>query len=259
MRKLPLFFCIIHVLILTAQPSGKTQHDTYLISRMVEKFHVQPRPLDDEMSSAIFSRTLEALDDERIFFTQADIGQLSVYRYRLADEIRNRQFGFLQLLTSLYKQRLMQADTMLDHISIRPFNFSNREKLTLTEDSSYPADLAGMHSKIYKLLKFSIVHTMADYIVESGRPPSPKLEDSLESRLRKKAVLSVKRSIKRILQSPAGIENTIGIIYCQALAVCYDPHTAYFPPDENADFETALGNKPLSYGLPLAKTKMVIP
>ena len=35
----------------------------------------------------------------------------------------------------------------------------------------------------------------------------------------------------------------IGIIYCQSLAVCYDPHTDYFSPDEKAEFETDLGNK----------------
>lgn len=244
--------CLVRTLLLFAQTSEKPSQDAFVISRMVEKFHVQPRPLDDEMSAAIFSRTLEALDDQHIFFTQQDINQLSVFRTQLDDEIRNRQSTFLQLLVSIYTQRLMQADTMLDQLSGKPFNFSVREKLTPAEDSSYPADRTAMRSKLYKLLKYSIVNRMADYIVQSGRPPSQKLEDSLELRLRKKAVISVKRSIKRVLQSPAGIDNTIGIIYCQALAVCYDPHTAFFPPDEKAAFETELGNKPLSYGLALS-------
>jgi carboxyl-terminal processing protease len=77
------------------------------------------------------------------------------------------------------------------------------------------------------------------------------LVDSLEPRLRKRAVVTTKRMIKRILQSPIGVGNMVGIIYCQALAVCYDPHTAYFSPDEKAAFETELGNKPLSFGLTL--------
>ncbi|HEY4334631.1 MAG TPA: S41 family peptidase, partial [Puia sp.] len=75
------------------------------------------------------------------------------------------------------------------------------------------------------------------------------LLDSLEPKLRKRASVSMKRMIRRLMQSPTGIGNMIGIIYCQALAMCYDPHTNYFSPDEKADFETAIGNKPLSYGL----------
>lgn len=254
-RSLFLVACLVHALSLFAQSRSleTTAQDAFVISRMVEKFHVQPRPLDEEMSAAIYSRTLEALDDQHIFFTQQDLRQLSVYRTRLSDEIRNRQFTFLQLLVSIYTQRLMQADTMLDQLSGKPFNFTLREKLTLAEDSAYPADRTAMRAKICQLLKYSIVSKMATYIVQSGRAPSQKLEDSLEARYRKKAVISVKRSIKRVLQSPAGIDHTIGIIYCQALAVCYDPHTAFFPPDEKAAFETELGNAPLSYGLALSE------
>ena len=44
--------------------------DAYLITRMAEKFHVQPRPLDRTMSAAVYAKVLEELDDERIFFTQ---------------------------------------------------------------------------------------------------------------------------------------------------------------------------------------------
>src|SRR5580692_5327015 len=124
-----------------AQSSDGKATDAFLITRMVEKFHVQPRLLDKAMSAAIYDRMLQALDGERIFFTQADIAQLSPYRTILDEEIRNRRTGFLQLLTSLYQQRLMQVDTMIDHIAAKPFTFPTTESISLAEDSSYPADL----------------------------------------------------------------------------------------------------------------------
>src|SRR5258708_816779 len=108
-----------------------------------------------------------------------------------------------------------------------------------------------MHTKIYKLLKAYVLTSIANYSFVSSRPLTKNLTDSLESRYRKKAGLSVKRSIKRILQSPMGVDNTIGISYCQALAACYDPHTAYFPPEEKDAFEGQLGNKALGFGLSL--------
>lgn len=247
----PVLFCLALSHAITAQPLQKIVQDAYLITRMVEKYHIQPRPLNDEMSSAIYSQLLDALDDQRIFFTQKDIAALSVYQFKLDEEISNQQSGFLQLLVGIYKQRLVQVDTMIDHISERPFNFALHEKLTVAEDSSYPADLNGIHTKLYKLMKAYVLGTIVNYSVAKDRPLSQKLTDSLELIYRKKAGVSIKRAIKRIIQSPMGIDNTIGVSYCQVLAACYDPHTAYFPPDEKDAFESELGNKGLSFGLSL--------
>jgi carboxyl-terminal processing protease len=262
---------------LRAQSSDSKAMDAFLITRMVEKFHVQPRPLDKAMSVAIYTRMLQSLDGERIFFTQGDIAQLLAYRSMLDDEIRNRRTGYLQLLIGIYQQRLMQVDTMIDHIAARPFVFPTTESITIAEDSSYPADLQGLHTKLYHLMKLSVAERLASAIVaadtaNAGRgsdrqgsvtgrgdvtglsvKAKKQLIDSLEPKLRKKAVVSTKRFIKRLLQSPTGIGNMIGIIYCQALAECYDPHTAYFSPDEKANFDSELGDKPLSYGLTLSE------
>jgi carboxyl-terminal processing protease len=246
---------------LSAQSSDSKATDAFLITRMVEKFHVQPRPLDRVMSAAIYDRMLQTLDGERIFFTQADIAQLAPYRSKLDDEIRSRGTGFLQLLTGLYQQRLIQVDAMIDQIAAKPFTFPTTESIPIAEDSSYPADLQALRTKLYKMMKLSVATRLATVIVEAdtaGAKPrdlkaDKQLIDSLEPKLRKKAVVSTKRIIKRLLQSPTGIGNMIGIIYCQALAECYDPHTTYFSPDEKANFESELGNKPLSYGLTLGE------
>ncbi len=246
---------------LSAQSSDSKATDAFLITRMVERFHVQPRPLDKAMSAAIYDRMLQALDGERIFFTQADIAQLAPYRLKLDDEIRTRGTGFLQLLIGLYQQRLIQVDAMIDQIAAKPFTFPTTENIPLGEDSSYAADLQGVHTKLYKLMKLSVATRLANAIVAAdtagAKPRDQKTDkqliDSLEPKLRKKAVVTTKRFIKRLLQSPTGIGNMIGIIYCQALAECYDPHTTYFSPDEKANFESELGNKPLSYGLTLGE------
>ncbi|MHA4806516.1 S41 family peptidase [Flavitalea flava] len=237
-------------------PLQKAAQDAFLITRMVEKFHIQPRPINDEMSSVLFSRLLEELDEQRIFFTREDMNKLSVYRFKLDEEILNRQYNFLQLLIGIYKQRLIQADTLIDHIGAIPFDFSIREKFSAKEDTSYAADVAGIHTKIYKLEKLSVLNKIITFHLDANgpsKPPSKKFTDSLESLLRKRTSKTVKRYIKRILQSPMGVESIIGTIYCQALASCYDPHTNFFPPEEKVDFESHLGNTPLSFGFALSE------
>jgi carboxyl-terminal processing protease len=237
---------------LTAQSIDQKASDAWLISRMVEKFHVEPRPLTKDMSAAIFDRMLDEFDGQHLIFTTADIRQFSAYRLTLDDEILNKRTGFLTLLSGLYRQRLMETDSMVDIIATKPFTFSLHETLTVTEDTSSPANEQAARIKIYKLLKYSVGHIIAGDMLQNSAFTA-KSRDSLEILLRKKVTARLKRTIRRVLQNPMGIDNVVGAMYCEALATCYDPHTDYFPPDEKAAFESELGNKPLSFGLTLTE------
>lgn len=237
---------------LTAQTIDQGAADAWLITRMADRYHVSPRPLDKDMSAAIFTQLLDGLDGQRLIFTADDIRQLSAYQLTLDQEILNRRTAFLTLLASLYRQRLTQTNSLIDGITARPFDFTLHETINTGEDSSWPASRQALRSRIARLLKYSVGEGIANEVLDNSdlRPAS---RDSLEIALRKKAAARMHRSIRRILQSPQGIEGIVGNIYCQSLASCYDPHTAWFPPDEKAAFELMLGNKPLSFGLALTE------
>src|SRR3954465_15691912 len=113
---LVLIFIVTGYIVVDAQSIQKAVTDAYVVSRMVEKYHIQPRPLDDERSEAIFNELMQELDVQRIFFSQDDVKNLSAYRLQLDDQIKGKKSDFLQLLVTTYKQRLLQADTMLDNI-----------------------------------------------------------------------------------------------------------------------------------------------
>ncbi|HXL58038.1 MAG TPA: hypothetical protein VN958_17370, partial [Chitinophagaceae bacterium] len=70
-----------------AQDLNKASMDAYIITRMAEKFHVQPRQLNDDFSNDIFSQLLKELDNQRIFFTTEDINKLQPFRLQLDDQI----------------------------------------------------------------------------------------------------------------------------------------------------------------------------
>jgi carboxyl-terminal processing protease len=80
----------------TAQDFSKAMHNSFLITRMVEKFHLQPKPLNDELSSHLFFSFLKALDENKILLLEEDFVQLSKYRYKLDDAIINKQTDFLR-------------------------------------------------------------------------------------------------------------------------------------------------------------------
>jgi len=215
---------------------------------MVEKFHIQPRALDDDLSARVYAGLLTELDGQHIFFLQDDISRLAVWRLKLDDEIRDQHSTFLSLLTGIYKQRVQQADTMLDNIGAKPLNLAIHETLTVAEDSVAPSGLTGMHTRLYKLVKLSLLKSMGARIATTKERPSKKSLDSLEIVLRKKAVGTYKRAVQRLLQNPIGIDGVVGTAFCQELASAYDPHTDFFPPEVKEAFEAELGNKPVAFG-----------
>jgi carboxyl-terminal processing protease len=99
-----------------AQSVQKAATDAFLITRMAEKFHVQPRALDDAFSADLYNAILKSIDGEKIYFTQDDLKQLEAFKFQLDNEIVGKKTNFLQLLITLYTQRLQQLDTMADHI-----------------------------------------------------------------------------------------------------------------------------------------------
>ncbi|MEP6951756.1 MAG: hypothetical protein ABI863_20860, partial [Ginsengibacter sp.] len=234
---------------ISAQQLNTAVKNAYVITRMAEKFHFQPRPLNDEFSANIFTQLLKQLDEDKIFFTAADINALSKFRFDLDDEIKNRQSTFLYVITKIFGDRISKADTMIANICKTPFNFSLPEKITVAGDTSYPADEQAMRTKLYRLLKSFVLDDIVenDKIITLGPSQQKKYIDSMEPIARRKALKSFEHSIN-IMQGAGGIQQAVGDEYCKAIALCYDPHTEYFPLAEKEDFDSQLGQERMVFG-----------
>src|ERR1700710_1194810 len=97
-------FIIILPLLSIGQTLDKTANEAFMITRMVNKFHVEPRTVNDAFSQDVFTGMLNKTDEDRLFFTKGDIGKLNAYRTRLDDEITHRKTAYLSLFINTYKQ-----------------------------------------------------------------------------------------------------------------------------------------------------------
>ena len=252
MKKKLLLLCSFSLLCFFpfAQSFNKEVNDAFSITRMVQKFHVQPRPLDDEFSKNVFNQLLKQLDGNKIFFTREDINALTQFEFKIDDEIKNMHPDFLSALTGICKKRLTMVDTMINNICKTPFNFSLPEKITVDEDSRYPSDDKQLHLKLYKALKASTLASIIDddKILALSSAQQKKYADSVEPSVRHKVQNAFKHSIDIIFESAGGIDEAMGTQYCKAIAVCYDPHTEYFPLTEKENFESGLGQQSMIFG-----------
>jgi len=242
-----------------AQTTAKVANEAFVITRMVNKFHVEPRLLDASFSADVFKGMLAQTDAEHIYFTKGDISRLSTYRKGIAEEIKQRHTGYLDLFTGIYQQRLRDVDSLASLIGKDPFNYYNLEKLTVAEDTLSPASPAAVRLKLYKTLKAIALEDLTDELPEDFKALSPlkqkKYIDSAGVFAQKRAVSSLKRKISNILLSSYGISRYTGNIYCETIASCYDPHTEFFPPQEKENFESELGKQPFQFGFRMKADK----
>jgi carboxyl-terminal processing protease len=260
MKKSLLLFITVSLIFpeIGAQPFSKAADDAYLVTRMVEKFHFQPRNLNDQFSADVLNKFLKALDGQRIFFTQPDITSLEFYKYRLDDEIKNRSTKFLQAVSSLYKTRLIQAQAMLDNITKSPFNFYFPVKFTVAEDTSWPANAAAQKVKIYKVISYALLNALVnnnDDIASLNIVELKKRMLKNEPSIRSNIQGAFRRSINTMLQSPGGLQKIVSDEYCKSIALCYDPHTEYLPATEKENLDTELGEKEIGLGFNLISDK----
>jgi len=242
-----------------AQTPAKTANEAFVLTKMVAKFHVSPRNINDSFSLDVYNQMLEKTDESKVLFTKDDIAKFAPYATLIDDEIKQKNADFLTLFTTVYVQRLKQADSLAGVVSAKPFNLLLNETFTVAEDTSYPATLAAAQQKLYKVFKMNVLDDMTDDLPDGYKLFTPaqqkKYVDSAEAVYRKKNLAAYKRRISNMLQNPAGITQYIGELYCETIATCFDPHTEYLPKTDKENLEGELGKQRFRFGFSLEEDK----
>jgi len=104
MKKIiPTFIAFVIIPVLSfGQTSEKIANEAFVITRMANKFHVDPRPVNKAFSVDVFSAMLKKTDEDRMFFTTNDIARLRLYRTSLDIEIKQRKTDYLDLFVNIY-------------------------------------------------------------------------------------------------------------------------------------------------------------
>lgn len=230
-----------------------------MLTRMIAKFHVAPRNVNDSFSLDVYDQLLYKTDPDHVLFTKDDIAQFDAFSTRIDDEIKQKKTDFLNLFTAIYVQRLKHADSIAGIIAVRSFNLSYNETFTVAEDEDYPATPLAAAQKLYKIFKRNVLEDLTDELPANFKSLTPALQkkyiDSAEVVYRKKNVQSFKRKIVNVLQSPYGITKYMGNLYCETIALCFDPHTEYMPKTDKENFESSLGQRGFAFGFTIEEDK----
>ena len=138
------------------------QAKAIVVKRMIELNHVSPRPVDDSFSVSLFRSLLKMADRRRLFFTEPEYKSLAAFSTKLDDELNGNGWQFLQLFESTYKKSLLRAESIINKVLQKPFDFSVNETITSSrnETFNFAADAAALSARWSKYLKYKTLNQL---------------------------------------------------------------------------------------------------
>ena len=203
--------------------------------------HYQPKPIDDAFSQEVMDFFLESLDAEKRFLQQSDIDQMRAYQNQLDDALKNADLTFFNLSQTLWQKRFAQSQELYKEILDQPLDFaSNRSFETDAEKRGYAADDAGMRAYWTDYLTYRVLMRLYDRSLAADSAGQAKftLGDPGFAEEEKKAREKEMEIHDEWFSSMSDMERSDWFgLYMNAYTGVLDPHTQYFPPRQQENFE----------------------
>lgn len=224
------------------------------IRKMVEKQHIEPRPINDAFSADFFTAHLDRLDPEQMFLTDADVKALEKYRLSLDEELNAAGTGFFKESLALYKARLKTVEGIIEGATARPFTFTVAE--SYKEEETRAATEKELAARWAYLLKSDVLQSLAAIGVGSLQAKGTIDKAAVLAR-EPEARAAVKsrylRRLQGLLQSEEALRQYAVSSYLNAFLSCMDPHSAFFDLKQKNLFERGLDSEAYYFGFALAQ------
>lgn len=243
-KTIPFLLCFFALLSSNIAQNSICEQAT-MLTKTADKFHYQPRPLDDKFSELVYNKFLQLLDINHEYLTNEDIQQLESYKLEIDDNIKNQDCSLKAIASSIYRKRLLVTDSIIESYRNFKFDFALMDTLVRSDSNNYLKEnqIANYWKRI---IKFRILSQYFAVNESTSENLSPSFEDLTEIR---EAIINRKQyKIRSILKKLDEEENYIGILYLKSIASSYDPHTNYFTIDDEKRFEKMLSENTLSFG-----------
>jgi len=199
-----------------------------LVTEFIQKSHYLHIAVDDDLSSRVMDRYIEALDGNRSYLLESDIAYFDTYRYQLDDMVRSKPLEPVYEMFNIYqtrvRERLEYAIAQLD----------NQPNFDIDEDYQFDRADAPWAKTTAELDEIWRMRVKNDAL---RLELADKTWDETRELLHKRYT----RYLKRIDQVNA---DDVFETFMNAFAHTLDPHSSYLSPRNSEEYRIQMS---LSY------------
>lgn len=221
---------------LRSNEQKKDQVIMQLVYDALTNVHYQPKLFNDELAAKAFDLYLENVDYSKRFLTQEDIAELEPMKLQLDDYFREGNDVFFLKSYELIQRRLKDTEGYYKEILDKPFDLTLQEEFeTDPEKSAWSANDKELKDYWRKYLKYRVLTRVYDKVREA-EDDSVAIPDmaTLEAEAREKE-MEVHDEWYKNLKDIEQVEWFA--TYVNAFTTYFDPHSEYYPPRQQEDFE----------------------
>ncbi|MBA4366977.1 MAG: tail-specific protease [Desulfobacterium sp.] len=194
------------------------------VLNFLKDYHYKKQKIDDVLSNKVFTRYIEDLDWNRLYFLKSDIDDFQVLKYCLDDAMKQDDLKPVFMIYNRYQRRVIERlqfvigllEKEMDH-----FNFQTDEQLEIDrKDSPWPLNTTELDDLWRKRIKNEVINLKL----------SGKELDKIKELLQKRYTSQINR-VK--LRNGEDVFWT----YMNSLTQIFDPHTQYFSPQISKNFD----------------------
>src|SRR5688572_21030088 len=230
-----------------AQEPASVKNEALQLKKLILQHHFDPKPINDLFSAKVFDHVLNALDPEKLYFTQQDITALSAFKYRIDDDLTGASWNFLPVITERYRQSLLRSEAIITRHTKAPFDLSKNE--LFISDTAWATNEVASVALWHKNLKYE---TLDELIQLQKRTPEIKDSEFLtkqEPEARQRVQRNSLRMIHRILNHASGYENHVATQFLQSVSLAFDPHSSYLSLAQMENFLASLSTEGYYFGI----------
>ncbi len=245
-----------------AEDSKKDEVILNLIYNVLNSSHFSPQDINDDFSEKVFDHYIESLDYSKRFFLKEDIEALNPYRDEIDNQIKASSLEFFEKAYGRYEKRLTEAEGYFVGILSEPFDYDIDEHFE-TDEEKLP--FASTHEELKerwrKYLKYRVIVRVEDKLHDQEKAA----QDSVDAASDTVAVKSFEELEKNARERELEIHEEwfdnmrdmdhidwLGM-YLNSITNIYDPHTQYFPPQRQEDFEISMSGQLEGIGAQLSQ------
>lgn len=215
----------------------KDQVVMQILQEALESSHYEPVAINDDLSEDVFVSFLDQVDPAKRFLTQKDVDFLGKFRTQLDDQFKAGNPAFFDLAYELMLKRFNEAQGYYEDLLSHPFDFEIDETIhTDLDDEDWAVNEKELKDRWRRQLKLRILNRLYnDQNDATEEEPFDFAAAETKAREREKEVhddwFENMKDMERF--------EWFGV-YMNAFTTQFDPHTEYYPPRQQENFEISM-------------------